>query len=200
MATTEHDLSGLRRQFRQLRQQRDYDQLTGLLNRPGFLQAARRDLNRSRRQLEPVAALVIDIDFFKAVNDRSANGHHDGECCLKLVAQTVSRAADVVGPAGAEEFWVWLAGTDAAGTVRVAKRIQRALVLRKIPHLTSPLSASASLSGSNRLSLIRCSRSRRRESSHSCRGVVVARRSRHLSHEIPGRNHVRMEGENYAIA
>src|SRR3984957_13399669 len=94
------------RLLRDLRRARDEllcivqkDPLTGLLNRRGFDLAADRVFAESRRSGEPIAALMCDIDMFKAVNDKY--GHEFGDAVLR--ASIGSRTA-VFGRQGGEEF------------------------------------------------------------------------------------------------
>jgi len=90
------------------------DTLTGLLNRRGFDQALTAAVERHR--LDPglqVALLLIDLDFFKQVNDR--HGHEAGDAVLRSVATTLERSVrrtDQVGRFGGDEFAVVLIGVD----------------------------------------------------------------------------------------
>lgn len=68
---------------------------------------------------------MIDVDHFKAVNDR--HGHDGGDVVLRDVVKRIAgclRADDQVGRWGGEEFVVLLPGTDIAGTMIVAERIR----------------------------------------------------------------------------
>lgn len=101
------------------------DELTGLLNRRGFVSAARKLIERSEKKGEPVSVLVFDLDRFKTVNDRY--GHSMGDETLRLFAAVVGtsmRASDIVGRLGGEEFVAILpASTDIA--VIAAQRVRR---------------------------------------------------------------------------
>lgn len=93
------------------------DPLTGLLNRRGF--------DRERAQAEAGAVLVIDIDHFKAVNDRL--GHAAGDtvlCAVAAVLRHLLRAEDVIARLGGEEFVVLLPGTDAETALAVGERLR----------------------------------------------------------------------------
>lgn len=101
------------------------DELTGLLNRRGFVAAARKLIERNDKKSEPVSVLVFDLDRFKAVNDRF--GHSVGDETLRLFASvttTCLRASDIVGRLGGEEFVAILpASSDIA--VIAAQRVRR---------------------------------------------------------------------------
>jgi diguanylate cyclase (GGDEF)-like protein len=101
------------------------DELTGLLNRRGFVSAARKLIERSEKKQESVSVLVFDLDRFKSVNDNY--GHATGDETLRLfasVATTSLRASDMVGRLGGEEFVAILpASADIA--VIAAQRVRR---------------------------------------------------------------------------
>jgi len=81
------------------------DELTGLLNRRGFLQAAQGMIEQRQRKGEPVSVLMFDLDHFKTINDRY--GHNVGDQALRLFGMTASstlRASDFLGRLGGEEF------------------------------------------------------------------------------------------------
>jgi diguanylate cyclase (GGDEF)-like protein len=93
------------------------DRLTGLFNRGHFDRALRAAVERSKRQGQPLAVALVDIDFFKSIND--TYGHALGDRALVQVAQLLDRTmrrTDVVARYGGEEFAILLGGTgrDAA--------------------------------------------------------------------------------------
>ncbi|MFK8251456.1 GGDEF domain-containing protein [Ancylobacter terrae] len=101
------------------------DDLTGLLNRRGFLQEA----NRSFPPQGPVAVLMMDLDGFKQVNDRL--GHAEGDRVLAVFANVLRenlRQIDVAGRVGGEEFGALLPNQGLADAGRAAERIRRAFL------------------------------------------------------------------------
>ncbi len=104
------------------------DDLTGLHNRRGFFDVARRELERAERTGRPLSALMLDIDGFKRVND--TYGHAVGDEVLRHLAERCRRAVrdiDLVGRYGGEEFAVLLPETDLKTALDVAERVRRSI-------------------------------------------------------------------------
>jgi diguanylate cyclase (GGDEF)-like protein len=104
------------------------DPLTGVLNRRGFAAAYGREVALMKRHAKPMTLLSIDLDFFKAINDKY--GHAVGDQVLVHAARsTVSalREIDHVARFGGEEFIVLLPETTAERALVVAQRIQALL-------------------------------------------------------------------------
>ena len=90
-----------------------YDSLTRLLNRVSFFEAAQTHWDRSIRSKSPLAAVMMDCDLFKRVND--IHGHLAGDTVLKELAATLrsfSRSTDVICRYGGEEFCAILPGCN----------------------------------------------------------------------------------------
>lgn len=102
------------------------DQLTGLHNRRYFDQQLEHWFSHSRKQRTPLSVLVLDVDFFKKIND--THGHLIGDQCLKAIAATLHQAAlrpdDVIVRYGGEEFVILLQNTELKGARQVAERIR----------------------------------------------------------------------------
>ena len=102
------------------------DALTGLANRRTLDQRLLMEWDRAQRSTEPLTLLMIDVDHFKAFNDR--HGHHGGDEALRTVAQAIDgnirRPADLVARYGGEEFAVVLPNTDAKGAWVIAEHIR----------------------------------------------------------------------------
>jgi len=104
------------------------DALTRLPNRRAFDEALTREVARAERSGAALAALVLDIDHFKRVND--VHGHAAGDAVLSAVAARVAsalRAGDVLGRLGGEEFGVLLPGADLGAAAEAAERIRAAV-------------------------------------------------------------------------
>src|SRR3954454_5113195 len=104
------------------------DPLTGLLNRRGFEETFKMELERARRSERPLSIVAGDLDGFKLVNDRL--GHHAGDEALQALAQDFSkwkRRIDVAARMGGEEFALLLPNTDERGAFLVAERLRRAV-------------------------------------------------------------------------
>ncbi|MGH8885073.1 MAG: diguanylate cyclase [Egibacteraceae bacterium] len=104
------------------------DPLTGLWNLRYLQIQADRELEGAMRFQRPLSLAIIDVDHFKAVNDRL--GHQAGDEVLAEVARRIrdsTRVPDVVARYGGEEFVVLLPGTDLAGAVATAERIREAV-------------------------------------------------------------------------
>jgi diguanylate cyclase (GGDEF)-like protein len=101
------------------------DQLTGVLNRRGFLERAPDQLARASRDGAWLAAVSFDIDHFKRVNDEF--GHEVGDRVLAhlgAVLRAETRSVDIVGRLGGEEFTALLAGSDARRAFAYAERVR----------------------------------------------------------------------------
>lgn len=108
-----------------LQQQADTDSLTHLLNRRAFLVFASDAMNYFRRYNRDICVLVIDIDFFKRINDTF--GHGAGDDVIQFVGNTVQgavRTTDKVARFGGEEFVVLLRETDLNNAMLLAERIR----------------------------------------------------------------------------
>jgi diguanylate cyclase (GGDEF)-like protein len=116
------------RLVRRLQHVSSHDALTGVLNRRGFDEALSQEAERLRRYGQPFALLSIDIDHFKAINDRW--GHAVGDEVLVSVARTLAsglRDVDRIGRVGGEEFSVLLPHSGAAAASAVADRLLSAV-------------------------------------------------------------------------
>jgi diguanylate cyclase (GGDEF)-like protein len=117
------------------------DALTGIANRRRFDAALTREWRRCARSGAPLSLLMIDVDHFKAYNDRC--GHQLGDRCLRRVArllsEAVGRPADLVARYGGEEFVCLLPEVGEAGARAVATRLMAGVHRAAIPHPATPL-------------------------------------------------------------
>lgn len=101
------------------------DELTGLMNRRKTLELGQLEFNKLHRSELPLSLLMLDIDFFKEIND--SHGHAEGDIALKIFAKRLVeglRITDHVGRIGGEEFLIILPDTDAHHAMRVAEKIR----------------------------------------------------------------------------
>lgn len=111
-----------------LRKQAQTDFLTGLPNRRHFLHLAEKALDRARERGEPVSFIMLDLDYFKDIND--TYGHQTGDVVLRAVARRLAetlREGDEIGRLGGEEFGVLLPGLDGKDAEEVAERLRKAV-------------------------------------------------------------------------
>jgi diguanylate cyclase (GGDEF)-like protein len=91
-----------------------------------MLELGQREFTRSLRYSRPLAALMIDIDHFKRIND--SYGHPAGDQVLRVLGERCReylRREDILSRIGGEEFLALLPDTDLQSALRVAKRLRR---------------------------------------------------------------------------
>lgn len=114
--------------FRQAQSAALQDKLTGLNNRGAFDASLKREIDLAHRQHIPMSLLVLDIDYFKSVND--TYGHSSGDLALQAVANSITetmRRSDIAFRFGGEEFTLILSNTDTEAARLVAERIRVAI-------------------------------------------------------------------------
>jgi diguanylate cyclase (GGDEF)-like protein len=126
------------------------DALTGLLNRYGLQRALQRELAEARRYTRPLSCLLLDIDYFKTVND--TYGHAAGDTALVQAARVLSesvRGSDVVCRYGGEEFLVLAPETPLEGALALAEKIRLTVSSRLFGdgERTFPLTVSVGVAG-----------------------------------------------------
>ncbi len=127
-------------EHRQLTEVATHDGLTTLLNRAAFEDQIRRVWQQAQRDRQTVAVIMIDIDCFKAYNDRY--GHVAGDDCLRRVSSALRDAArrrplDFVARYGGEELVAVLYGADKAYGESIARSLLSAVRELRIPHASS---------------------------------------------------------------
>lgn len=112
----------------EMHQMANFDAVTGVLNKHAFARRIQEEFSYAKRREHPLSILMIDIDFFKKVND--TYGHMAGDYVLHGVAQRIKKSLrdeDILARYGGEEFVVILRATDIKNSILLADRI-RALV------------------------------------------------------------------------
>lgn len=130
---------------RELREQAIRDPLTGVYNRRYFNEVVERELVRAKRYDHPIGFLMIDVDGFKAINDRF--GHQTGDKILRAVADLLVaqvRETDLVVRYGGDEFLVMLIETNGQ-TEAITKRIQDAVAARNKTNKLIPIPVTLSI-------------------------------------------------------
>jgi diguanylate cyclase (GGDEF)-like protein len=112
------------------------DALTGVPNRRAFDRALEQVWQHSARSGLPLSLILIDVDYFKQLND--ITGHQAGDACLIRIAEalrvSLPRSTDVLGRYGGDEFAAILPGTDALAAKIVAARLCDAIRALAIEH------------------------------------------------------------------
>jgi len=120
--------AALQRLYGELERRSTHDGLTGVLNRTAFDERLSAECKSADRHKRPLSLLMVDIDFFKRVNDN--HGHHAGDQVLQTVARLLNesiRPGDVVARYGGEEFTVILPETDEDNAMAMADRLRRTI-------------------------------------------------------------------------
>ncbi|MDA3920875.1 MAG: GGDEF domain-containing protein [Salinisphaera sp.] len=110
------------------------DELTGCLNQRAFMAAASLEHERALRYGHTMALLMIDIDYFKQINDE--HGHMMGDAVLQYIGATLrqtARKADVVGRPGGDELALLAPETGLADASTLAERIREQIKSKKSP-------------------------------------------------------------------
>ncbi|CAN5701263.1 hypothetical protein BH11PSE6_BH11PSE6_18670 [soil metagenome] len=139
------DLDQRKRREEELHRAANTDQLTGLLNRRAFRHKVKDALGQIRAD-RPVTLGLLDLDYFKRVND--THGHAAGDAALMMLADLLRenlRPGDSIGRLGGEEFGLLLRGLTLAEAEIVCQRLCRKLAERPVPGLAPPVLITASM-------------------------------------------------------
>ncbi len=136
----------------QLQHQALHDQLTGLLNRQGMYNYSAAEFSRAQRNNTALGVALLDIDFFKQINDD--HGHTAGDLALVHVANQIRamvRPYDLIGRWGGEEFLVLLPDVQLEDIIVIAERIRQHIANQNLVIADSirvPMTASIGITSS----------------------------------------------------
>lgn len=132
---------------RELHELAQTDPLTGCHNRRSFMLLAQMQHDRQQRYHDECAVIMLDIDYFKSIND--TYGHHVGDHVIKALAETCIqhlRATDFLGRLGGEEFAVLLPATSLHEAVAAAEKLRKLLEKKPVAtNASTPLNFTVSL-------------------------------------------------------
>lgn len=138
----------LKVQAEKLSQQSLTDELTSIANRRRMNLALEEEVRRAARTKKPLSVVLLDIDHFKAYNDRF--GHLAGDACLMRVAlslqERITRAGDLLARYGGEEFCVILPDTDGEAAQALADSLRRKIESLNLPHPDNSCAAMVTIS------------------------------------------------------
>jgi diguanylate cyclase (GGDEF)-like protein len=140
------EVTDLVRQSEQLETLAITDDLSGLYNRRHFLELAEGEWSRYVRRGRPFALVVLDIDSFKAINDRF--GHDAGDRMIAHMAalcREERRPSDVVARIGGEEFAILLPATERAAAAQVGERLRHRVAANPLLHDGRTITVSVSI-------------------------------------------------------
>ncbi|MCK4501979.1 MAG: GGDEF domain-containing protein [Desulfuromonadales bacterium] len=122
------------------------DTLTGIANYRYFVHALEQEIERTQRSMQPTSLIMLDIDFFKKVNDQW--GHEVGNQALIHLSQLLQQAVrklDIPCRYGGEEFAIILPDTNLSAGVQVAERIRQKITATPLGVAGKPLQMTVSM-------------------------------------------------------
>jgi diguanylate cyclase len=122
------------------------DDLTGTLNRRSLMKELSAELAKAGRSGAPLSIAIMDLDWFKSVNDRF--GHLAGDELLRKlpdIVQSIMRSSDKLGRYGGEEFMLILPGASEAAALAIVNRICRAIAVRDWRDISPELAITLSV-------------------------------------------------------
>jgi diguanylate cyclase (GGDEF)-like protein len=141
-----HDITEQKRREERLYQRATRDPLTGLFNRGHFTEMATIEIDRARRFAEPLSLAMVDIDYFKKIND--TYGHEAGDkaiICLATTCARFIRKIDFIGRIGGEEFAILLPRANKEPAIEIMQRLRIKLAEQRVPALDKNINFTVSM-------------------------------------------------------
>lgn len=126
------------------------DELTGLVNRRYFMGRLLHEYERTKRYESVFTVLMIDLDYFKSIND--THGHQAGDSVLRAVSDSMKlslRLSDIIGRIGGEEFAVILPETEVNAAMVIGDRLRKRVEALDIIHKDNTLKITISIGASH---------------------------------------------------
>lgn len=143
---TVHDVTEIAVYEKTLVEMNAKDSLTGIYNRKSFENQLENELKRYKRGTRPFGLIMIDIDFFKKIND--TYGHLCGDQVLISLASSISstiRSTDILARYGGEEFFCLLPETDIDNTILLAETLRKVVENKSFTFQDIPVKITISL-------------------------------------------------------
>jgi len=124
------------------------DGLTGVINQMQIKKLLELRLEEAKRYSQPLSILMIDLDYFKIIND--TYGHLAGDSALALIAEKLKgsiRKVDICGRYGGEEFLIILPNTEFKYAVTVAENLRKIIESTKFPNYELQVTVSIGVAG-----------------------------------------------------
>lgn len=140
------EVDQLKKENKQLKMQVIEDPLTGLYNRRKMFDSLEKETERTRRSGQPTSIALLDLDYFKKVND--SYGHAAGDYVLKTVAQIIAaniRKLDIASRYGGEEFCIIFPSSYLLTAKNVAERVRRCIEKTSINLENQAINITASI-------------------------------------------------------
>lgn len=143
-----HNITKRRFAEENIREQSHLDGLTHLFNRQYFDDFLKREWKRCARLKQPITLAILDLDYFKMVND--TYGHIVGDEYLKKIASLIKkytkRPTDICARYGGEEFAIVLGNTDTYASLTIINKIIKAIAKLELPNKNSLIKPTLTLS------------------------------------------------------
>lgn len=176
--------------YQQLQHMARTDALTGVASRGSFQQSLEQSIREAQRSQAKLVLVVLDVDYFKAVNDQY--GHDAGDQALRYICNSLSqrlRATDTLGRLGGEEFGLLLRNTDGQGAEPLVESLRAQLCSQPMRYGDEEIALSATfglaewpVDGSTAEQLYRCADQRLYRGKELGRNRLVGRGSSQDKH------------------